>query len=382
MYRRPVTICLLILGLLALTVTTAAQGTTLTEPPNPNANISWPPPVYVLRGQFTLRGSANLPNMTGYFIEFRALNADLTEPIPELWLPATLPNTSAVQDSELGTWDTRGVPDGIYELRLTVNVLTGTPVTQIIGPVRVENTPPPFAVTPLAATAAPLPPLQATPTAFDTTPRVTSNLNANVRSGDGTSYPVIGGLLEGETAPIVGISSLGTGWYLIELANGSRGWVSPSVVTVSGDISSVPRVEPPPPPLPTAIPATPTPISTVNLVAGNFHFDPGSPKCKQTFNIYIDVANFGSSPSPSGIVGIQDLRRADGSLQGSTIGAFPVIQPGQTISVGPIPLTINTFYNEEHRLVMSVDPANQIPETNEGDNVKEAAYTLDKAACP
>jgi len=58
---------LLILALiLLLAMPIAAQDvepTTDTEI-NPNATISWPPPVYVLRGQFTIRGSANLANMT------------------------------------------------------------------------------------------------------------------------------------------------------------------------------------------------------------------------------------------------------------------------------------------------------------------------------
>src|SRR5688572_8623950 len=47
-------------------------------PANQFVNLTWPPPVYVVRGQVTLRGSANLPQMNNYFIEFRALNPDLT----------------------------------------------------------------------------------------------------------------------------------------------------------------------------------------------------------------------------------------------------------------------------------------------------------------
>jgi hypothetical protein len=385
MKRRTLSVSLLIFTLLALTMTVSAQTVSPTATPNPNANISWPPPVYVLSGQFTIRGAANLPSMSGYFIEFEALNADLSTPTPELWLPATLPNTSAVQDDVLGVWDTTAVPDGIYNLRLTVNVVSGSPVQEVVGPVRVENNPPPFAATAVpTALATPItqPTLLPTPTAVSTVPTATANLSANVRSGDGTQYPVVGSLAAGQAATIVGISSLGTGWYLIHLPTGGRGWVSPSVVTVTGDLSGVQRVAPPPPPPPTAIPATATPTSTVNLVAGNFRFDPPSPNCKQTFNIYIDVANFGTSPSPSGFIGIQDLRAADGTSQGNTIGSFPVIQPGQTVNVGPIPLTINTYYNETHNLIMTIDPSNQIPETNEGDNTKTAAYTLNKASCP
>jgi uncharacterized protein YgiM (DUF1202 family) len=77
----------------------------------------------------------------------------------------------------------------------------------------------------------------------------TANMDANVREGDGRQYSVIRTLLEGEGAQIFGISSLGTRWYLIELPNGRRGWVSPDLVTVSGDTDDLPSVNPSPPSL-------------------------------------------------------------------------------------------------------------------------------------
>jgi len=94
------------------------------------------------------------------------------------------------------------------------------------------------------------------------------------------------------------------------------------------------------------------------------------------------VANFGSSFSPSGTISISDFRQLDGKFQTSTVGAFPPIAPGQTLNIGPIPLTVSTFYNESHRLEMTVDGSNLIFETNENDNNKEAIYTLNKAGCP
>jgi hypothetical protein len=378
----------LLIFLVAMTVQAQTSPTPTATPENPNATITWPPPVYVLRGQFQIRGSANLPNMSGYFIEYRPLGSDLNPTAPDApWLPATLPNKAAIQDDVLGTWDTATVPDGIYELRLTVNVTGGQPVSALISPVRVENNPPPFAQIPTqAATEAVLPTatLQAALTATtDPTPRVTARLSANVRRGDSVIYDAIGALQKGESAPIVGISSFGTGWYLIQLPTGGRGWISNTVVDVSGDLSNVPSVQPPPPPTPTPIPATPTPTAQANLVAGNFRFDPGSPKCSQTFNIYLDVANLGTAANASsGTISVQDFRVADGSLQQQTVGGFGIIQPGQTINVGPIPLTVSTFYNEQHRIVMNVDSLNQVPETNEGDNTRVAVYTLEKGGCP
>ena len=56
---------LMVLVLLALTVPMAAHAQTdAMTAADPNANISWPPVVYVLRGSFEVRGTANLANMT------------------------------------------------------------------------------------------------------------------------------------------------------------------------------------------------------------------------------------------------------------------------------------------------------------------------------
>jgi hypothetical protein len=387
-HRRWIVLTLLILTLL-FTLTVSAQTPT---PADPNANIAWPPPVYVLRGNVTVYGSANMANMASWFLEYGEYSLlEDTADIPT-WEPATLPSRTAVRDGVLGIWDTTLVPDGVYVLRLNI-VMTNNSNTYIeVAALRVENTPPSIfngSIQPVALpTFAPTGPTQALPTLLPTPTgvsgdaQVTATRNANVRRGDGTNYDVIGSLPEGQTVRVLGISSLGTGWYLVQLPDGNQGWVAPSVVTPSGDFRPVPRVNPPPPPTATAIPFTATPASTVNLVAGNFRFDPPSPRCAQTFNIYIDVANFGSTPSPSGVISVQDFRQADGGQQGSTTGAFPVIQPGQTVNVGPIPLTISTFYNENHRLLMVIDPGNLIIETNEGDNSREAIYVLEKASCP
>ena len=67
--------------------------------------------------------------------------------------------------------------------------------------------------------------------------------------------------------------------------------------------------------------------------------------------------------------------------QQTTIGGFPVLQPDQTFRVN-MPLTVSTWYNEQHTIILIIDPDNQIPETNEGDNRREVRYTLQKGNCP
>jgi hypothetical protein len=387
-------LALLSILVLALPVAVFAQVTS-TEEPNPNANITWPPPVYVIRGEFAIRGTANLPDMTNYFIEFRPLNDDLTpQDEGDVWFPAILPSQGAVQDDVLGTWDTTLVEDGLYELRLTVNVSGGTPELAIVSPLRIENEPPPFAATatpiPTATPAATEPPPPTAEPTQDSTPRVTISATpqGNIRQGDSTFYNIVATVPTGTTARILGISNRGSGWYQIQLDDGRSGWVAPSIVTTSGDLSGLPRVQPPPPPpptatpIPTVVPATPVPVSQANLVAGIVVLEPAAPTCQQTFTVGFDVANLGSQPTTiSGTVSLVDTRAADGSQQGNTIGGFPVIQPGQTFRVN-MPLTISTWHSEQHNITLVIDPGNQIPETVEGDNTRTISYTLTKGSCP
>ncbi|MCC6803124.1 MAG: SH3 domain-containing protein [Anaerolineae bacterium] len=378
-----------LLLILVFVLPIAASAQTTTQAANPNANISWPPPVYILRGQFQIRGTANLPNMSNYFIEFRPLNADLTPQVgADIWFPAILPSQLPVQDSVLGVWDTTLITDGLYEMRLTVNVAGGTPVFHVVSPLRIENTPPPFAATatPIPTATPQLPTVTPIPTE-DLTPRVTitSSPSGNMRTGDATVYNIIASLPTGTTARILGISNQGSGWYQVQLDDGRVGWVSPTIVQTAGSLNNLPRLQPPPRPTntPTPLPTlTPVPVSQANLVAGIVELNPSGPSCAQTFNVGFDVANLGSVPTNnSGTVSLVDTRTADGSQQGSTLGGFPVLQPGQTFRVN-MPLTISTWYNEQHNITLVIDPGNQIPENNEGDNVRTVTYTLAKGGCP
>lgn len=69
-------------------------------------------------------------------------------------------------------------------------------------------------------------PLTITPTSFK--PQARAFIDANVRDCDGTDCAIIGYLLDGEHALILGQS--GTGWWLIQFDDGTVGWVAHSVV--------------------------------------------------------------------------------------------------------------------------------------------------------
>lgn len=406
---------LLVAVLTAIPLAQAQDGSAVIEPAsdaevNPQANISFPPPVYVVRESVEIRGTVALDNLRSFFVQFRPLVLDEAESDEEApWYPATIPHTQPVTDDVLGIWNTftATAGDGLYELRLTVNTDSETPEYVRISPIRVENNVPPFLQTDSEAETAeaeeppeaetepeeadPEPPA-ATPTPEDTTPRVTAQYESNVRAGDSTQHYIAGFLATGQEARILGISSRGTGWYYIELANGRTGFIHPGIVSAEGDLSNLKRIQPPPPPLPTpvpipAIPETtappaPAPVSSsANLVMENVRINPHPAVCGQAYRITVTVRNVGSAATTSGgIIRVTDSRH-DGAQPTSTDIAFGALAAGAAQEVFGH-LTTSTYYGEVHHVNMRLDASNQVPESNENDNHHAAVpYILERGNC-
>jgi uncharacterized protein YraI len=209
----------------------------------------------------------------------------------------------------------------------------------------------------------------------------------NVRSGPGLTFnPPIGIFTAGQTTDVLARSPAGD-WYKVRYQNG-EGWVFSQLVRLEGDPAQLPVDAGPPAPTLTSAPAvlpapvTNTPQSAANLAAGTVIINPTDPQCAQTFVVSLDVANTGTQPTAaSGLVTLSDARAADGTVQQETVGSFPILQPGQTFRV-EMPLTVSTWYNEAHRLTLTIDPLNQVAETQDGDNTQTLDYVLQKAACP
>jgi hypothetical protein len=268
---------------------------------DPNASIQFPPPVYLLSGFFTVRGTANLPNMQAYFLEFRPLVDAVTPADASVgWAPATLPAAGPVINDVLGVWNTTLLPDGLYELRLTILTTSTAPVYANVSPLRIENfplfaTPSP---TPFPTLIPPTPTLfLPPPTAVNTNPTATATINANVRAGDGTFYAAIGFLLQGQSAPLIGVSSTGSGWWVIQLSDGRSGFISPTVVQVTGDLSRLASIVPPPLPTLTPLPrptatAVSRPLPDASIIRVYFNHDPS---VNHRFDTTVTVYN--NSPS-------------------------------------------------------------------------------------
>jgi uncharacterized protein YraI len=86
----------------------------------------------------------------------------------------------------------------------------------------------------------------------------------NIRSGPGTTYPIIGGLQAGAEVPVLGRDTT-SNWYAVNNAGGAQGqgWVARAVVSFSGDAASLPimTAAAPPPAAPPAVPPTAVPAA-------------------------------------------------------------------------------------------------------------------------
>lgn len=406
---------LVFISLFVLTSAIAAQQIEPLTPPTGTEQIAitYPVPVLTVSGQVTIAGTVSVPNLSNYFIEFRPLvlvGPGTPTPPEGNWFPATLPSNRPVTNDVLGVWNTTTAPDGLYELRLVV-IAGGRTQFFRVSPVRVLNNPAalsPFASvveaptrTPSgfpsgpAATQAALATLfasqgsgtvstpaapQATPPAVSG-PQVVATTNANVRRGDSTAYPTVGSLLAGARAPIIGISSTGSGWYFIQLPDGRTGFISPSVVRVEGSLLGIQVVTPPP------VPATPTPVPTAtpatqaDLALSGIRPEPNPPICLQAFNVFINATNIGTGPSAGPAnVRVQSIHVASGTVASSGTAQVPVLAPGQNFVV-VIPLNVGVFFNETHELVATINFDNAVPDTNPANNTIRFSYTLAQGGC-
>ena len=96
---------------------------------------------------------------------------------------------------------------------------------------------------------------------------------ANLRSGPGTAYPVIGGLPD---QAMVTVLQQAEGWLNVAAETGARGWIATTLVDVrSGDIASLPRGEIPPPPATQAPTEQPAPTQAPASTAPSTSIAPG-----------------------------------------------------------------------------------------------------------
>jgi hypothetical protein len=92
--------------------------------------ISSPKPGEEIQGSVTLKGTANIPNFGFYKYEFSSMGSDAWKTISA--------NREAVQDGDLGNWDTSTIATGDYQLRLVVTDNQGNELPACVIPLRIK----------------------------------------------------------------------------------------------------------------------------------------------------------------------------------------------------------------------------------------------------
>jgi hypothetical protein len=353
---KKIVLLLMLLLLVTTSVTLAQDQAPVQNATTETVHISWPPPVTEVWGSGDVLGTAAVPGMAYYYLEYITLNPDLTIPVNAPWLPATIGITQPVVNGSLATLDTTTVPDGIYALRLTVNTVDGQSYHHIVSPIRVDNER--FNAIFGNSSAVQLPEPAPTQAPTDTTPRVVTSPQysaVNVRRCDivdNDRCPVIASLQSGESALVQALSSNNTGWFQVQLPSGVVGWVSPTVVAQQGDFSGVGRTQPPaplPPPAAVNLPSM-APVGQVSGVVPNgMAIEGGSATCGRNFNVQVNVANTSGVVSPSGTITLQDVNIRTGEVTFTGYGNYPSLNPGANFVV-VIPAQTSVYYNEDHEL--------------------------------
>lgn len=101
------------------------------------AEITHPQPGEAIFGLVTIEGSAAHPSFVAFELSFANQPA-----ISNTWFPIMQPIHSPVTDGKLGIWDTTGITDGNYQLRLRVWLKSGNVLEAIVGDLRIRNTMP------------------------------------------------------------------------------------------------------------------------------------------------------------------------------------------------------------------------------------------------
>jgi hypothetical protein len=211
----------------------------------------------------------------------------------------------------------------------------------------------------------------------------------NVRSGPGTNYPVVGALLPSSSAPVFGRSPDNL-WFQIN-ASSVIGWVSASVVNLTGNCAGVPVVQPPtlPPTAPfTATspappsPSLPTPTQTTtpsSTVAPTINPLLLTPRGRDSADLTIELWG---TPIINGATYL-DVRILN---QGTAnVGAFNVnvcvipedVSPCQTSRVPSlqgnggriVTFSFGSLYRGVHPVIATVDAGGEVFETNESNNI-------------
>ena len=143
-------------------------------------------------------------------------------------------------------------------------------------------------------------------TSTSTIPMVSVSVNTNCRSGPGDPYSILGVLVVGQTAEVVGHSPLNDNWIVKLPGSAVTCWLWAQYATVTGNTAGLPVVNPPP---------TPTPTGSFNVVYIS------TQTCSGSYGIKFQITNTGSVTWESNQVKATNLNT--NATKTSTYDTFP-----------------------------------------------------------
>lgn len=208
------------------------------------------------------------------------------------------------------------------------------------------------------------------PTGTQCTATIKANTDANVRSGPGTAYDVVGYIPSGGTATVAGRNDANTWWYIPFAGGyGGYGWIAGSVVTPACVPPVVQVVAAPP--LPTIPPPTATEhVSLPPLLIVTLRVFPSTGDI-QLQDVFLStngevIARVAVNPSGSLSGNVTYKVWVDGSLKAKITRALPT---------GSIAYWSGVLVSGTHNVKVSVDTDNIYNEANEGNNAWQGNLT-------
>ena len=113
-----------------------------------------------------------------------------------------------------------------------------------------------------------------------TVPTVSVSVNTNCRNGPGEPYAILGVLMVGQTAEVVGQNPVSGSWIIKLTSAGPTCWLSNIYATVTGNTAGLPVVNPPP---------TPTPPGSFTIAYAS------TQTCASGYGIKFQISNNGST---------------------------------------------------------------------------------------
>lgn len=189
-------------------------------------------------------------------------------------------------------------------------------------------------------------------------------------NGPGKVWGVVTSLQADTNVSLIGKGSLPGWWIILNPTYNQPCWIA------DADIKIDPAYDA------TALQVYDVPPVPANLVPGKPSLDPSPPNCMDQFVLSLNVTNNGTQATVSGgTVSAVDTRSSNGNKVASASGTFPALNAGDSYKV-KIKMTVSKFWGEKHQIIITVDPNNQIPESNDRDNGTSISYTLAQGSCP